>query len=234
MLLPEPHRSSLPFVASLALQSSLVLVLAIPWTVHTLKNNIQPPSVLIYQPVKAVEPPKSTPSRDNASDSLPTPSKQVRLFHLSVVNTKNPISIPAAPEIRLDSGMSLGFSDAARGPGLPIHSGLGFSVPANIQPIREMPQAITVGGKIQAAKLIRQVQPQYPTLARQARIQGVVSLEAIIGVDGTIQQLRVINGHPLLTQSAVQAVQQWKYSPTFLNEKAVEVKTTIEVRFTLS
>ena len=71
---------------------------------------------------------------------------------------------------------------------------------------------IDVGGKVQAAKLIRQVQPNYPALARQIRVQGVVTLEAIIGSDGTIQQLRALSGHPLLIPSAVQAVQQWLYS----------------------
>jgi protein TonB len=95
-------------------------------------------------------------------------------------------------------------------------------------------QVIVVGGNVQTAKLIRQVQPIYPTLARQVRVQGVVTLEAIIGTDGAIQQLRVLSGHPLLAPSAIQAVQQWMYSPTILNGKAVAVKTTIEVRFTLS
>lgn len=92
---------------------------------------------------------------------------------------------------------------------------------------------VTVGGRVQAAKLIRQVQPQYPQIARQARISGTVELGAIIGEDGHIQELHVISGHPLLRQAALDAVKQWVYQPTLLNEQAVKVSTTIDVIFSL-
>jgi protein TonB len=115
------------------------------------------------------------------------------------------------------------------------HSNVGTAAPPSVPAKAEMhDQTILVGGDVQAAKLIRRVQPVYPALARQVRVQGVVTLDAIIGTDGSIQMLRVLNGHPMLVRSALEAVQQWKYSPTILNGKAVEVKTTIEVRFTLS
>jgi protein TonB len=70
-------------------------------------------------------------------------------------------------------------------------------------------------------------------LAKQARIQGTVQLEAVIAKDGTIQQLRVVKGHPLLVQSALNAVRQWRYAATVLNGQPVEVATTIDVIFTL-
>ena len=96
------------------------------------------------------------------------------------------------------------------------------------------PKRITVGGAVQKARILRQVQPQYPPLARQARIQGTVKLTAVIDKDGSIQQLEVINGHPLLIPAAMQAVKQWRYKPTLLNGQAVEVVTQIDVNFTLS
>ncbi len=96
------------------------------------------------------------------------------------------------------------------------------------------PQRIRVGGAVQKARLLRQVQPQYPPLARQARIQGTVKLTAVIAKDGTIQELKVLNGHPLLIPAALQAVKQWRYKPTLLNGQAVEVVTQIDVNFTLS
>jgi len=74
----------------------------------------------------------------------------------------------------------------------------------------------------------------YPPLARQTRISGTVRLHAIIGKDGTIQQLEVLNGHPLLQQSALDAVRQWRYQPTLLNGEPVEVDTTIDVIFSLN
>lgn len=96
------------------------------------------------------------------------------------------------------------------------------------------PQRIRVGGNVQAAKLIRQPKPVYPPLAKQARIQGTVRFQAIIGKDGSIQNLQLISGHPLLVPSATEAVKQWVYQPTLLNGEPVEVVTQIDVNFTLS
>jgi periplasmic protein TonB len=96
------------------------------------------------------------------------------------------------------------------------------------------PQRIRVGGNVQSAKLVRQPRPNYPPLAKQARISGVVKLSAVISKDGTIKELQVISGHPLLVPSALEAVKQWVYQPTLLNGEPVEVQTQIDVNFTLS
>ncbi len=101
-------------------------------------------------------------------------------------------------------------------------------------PPRETPRRIRVGGQVQQAKLISQPRPIYPPLAKQARIQGTVRLQAIIDKDGSIVQLEVVSGHPLLVQSAMDAVRQWRYQPTLLNGEPVQVVTTIDVVFTLS
>jgi periplasmic protein TonB len=82
--------------------------------------------------------------------------------------------------------------------------------------------------------LIYRVQPEYPALARQARIQGTVILHALISRDGRIANLQLISGHPLLVKAATDAVRQWRYRPYFLNDQAVEVETQITVNFTLS
>lgn len=95
------------------------------------------------------------------------------------------------------------------------------------------PKRIRVGGQVESARLIFQPKPEYPPLAKMARIQGTVRLEAIISKDGTIQDLRVLSGHPLLVKSALEAVQRWRYQPTLLNGEPVEVVTEIDVNFTL-
>lgn len=95
-----------------------------------------------------------------------------------------------------------------------------------VEPVRR-------GGNVQQANLIHQVRPIYPPLAKQARVQGVVVLEAVITKEGAIESLRVISGHPLLTQAAIDAVQQWGYRPTLLNGEPVPVITTITVSFAL-
>lgn len=95
-------------------------------------------------------------------------------------------------------------------------------------------ERIKVGGRVQEALILRRVLPVYPVLAKQARIQGTVRLIGIIATDGTIQQLQVIQGHPLLVAAAVDAVRQWIYRPTMLNGEPVEVVAPIDVNFTLS
>jgi protein TonB len=82
--------------------------------------------------------------------------------------------------------------------------------------------------------LIRRVEPIYPPLARTARIQGPVVLEAIIGKDGTMQHLQLVSGHPMLAPAALEAVRQWRYRPYILNGEAIEVETQITVNFILA
>jgi periplasmic protein TonB len=83
------------------------------------------------------------------------------------------------------------------------------------------------------AMLMRRIEPAYPTLARQTRREGRVELHAIIGTDGTIQSLQVVSGDVMFYQSAKDAVAQWRYKPTYLNNQPVEVDTTITVIYTL-
>jgi TonB family protein len=81
--------------------------------------------------------------------------------------------------------------------------------------------------------LLRRIEPAYPALARQIHREGRVELRAIIGTDGNIQSLQVVAGDPLFVRSAVEAVQQWHYKPTYLNGQAVEIDTYITVVYTM-
>jgi len=94
-------------------------------------------------------------------------------------------------------------------------------------------QRISVGGRVQEANLIKKILPVYPPLARSTRIQGHVILSAIISKDGTIEELKLVSGHPLLAPAAMAAVKMWVYKPTLLNDEPVEVSTEIDVNFTL-
>lgn len=98
--------------------------------------------------------------------------------------------------------------------------------PGKAQPVR-------VDGALQATKLVRRVNPVYPPLAAQARVQGVVVLEVLISNEGDIDSLRVVSGHPMLSSAAVDAVRQWKYRPTLLNGEAIQVITSVTLKFTL-
>lgn len=81
---------------------------------------------------------------------------------------------------------------------------------------------------------MHKVEPAYPPMARTARIQGPVELRAIISKEGTIENLRVVSGHPMLAQAALDAVRQWRYRPYILNGAPVEVETEVIVKFVLS
>ncbi|MGA3096634.1 MAG: M56 family metallopeptidase [Bryobacteraceae bacterium] len=96
-----------------------------------------------------------------------------------------------------------------------------------------VPTRIRVGGAVQTARLVKNVAPVYPPLAKQARIQGTVVMDVVIAKDGTVQNVTVVNGHALLIQAAMDAVRQWQYHPTMLNGEPVEVNTQVEVQFAL-
>jgi protein TonB len=93
---------------------------------------------------------------------------------------------------------------------------------------------IRVSSGVIAAQAVYQPQPVYPPIAIAAHVQGTVVLEAIIGRDGTVQDLKILKGHPLLVRAALDAVRTWRYQPTMLDSEPVDVLTEINVKFTLS
>jgi len=95
------------------------------------------------------------------------------------------------------------------------------------------PEPLKVGGNVQEAKLIRRTTPIYPPLARQARVTGMVRVEATIGKDGKITRVAAVSGPPLLRQAATDSVRQWIYQPSLLNGQPVEVVTQVDVSFNL-
>ncbi len=120
------------------------------------------------------------------------------------------------------------------GPGSTMMNNIIAHATANAAPpVAPSIRTIRLSGGVTEGLLIRKVTPVYPTIARQARIQGPVVLQATIGRDGTIQNLRALSGHPLLEQAAIEAVKQWLYKPYLLNNEPVEVETQITVNFTL-
>jgi len=99
--------------------------------------------------------------------------------------------------------------------------------PPRLEPVR-------VGGNIRPPNKIKDLAPSYPNIAKQARVQGVVILEAIIDPAGNVTNVRVLRSIPLLDKAAVEAVKQWKYEPTMLNNVPVPIVMTVTVNFALS
>jgi len=145
----------------------------------------------------------------------------------SAVTQQTPTVIPPV----ISGGVSLGGSGGVLGG---IVGGV-LSPAAPVRTPRNPADAkrLRVAAPVEATKLIFSPRPEYPPLAKMARIQGPVRLDAIINKDGTIQDLKVISGHPLLVKAAIDAVGRWRYQPTLLNGESMEVATEIDVNFSL-
>jgi protein TonB len=88
-------------------------------------------------------------------------------------------------------------------------------------------------GMLEPSKLIYKVNPVYPTIAVKAHVSGTVVLEALVNEEGSVSMVKVLSGHAFLVDAAVQAVKQWKYSPTVLNGEPVPIIATVTVIFRL-
>lgn len=96
------------------------------------------------------------------------------------------------------------------------------------------PKRVRIATRVAEANLIHDVAPTYPPEAGRARIEGTVVLQAVIGKDGSVQDVQVESGLPILAQAAIDAVKQWRYRPYLLNGEPVEVDSRITINFTLS
>ena len=175
-----------------------------------------PPPPAAVKIVKAVE-------TDIVNNQLRTPTKIPKQIKIIQEEEAPP------PSAGVVGGVPGGVTGSASGVIGGIISSTPVAVPkVAVQRVR-VSQGVTQGMKV------HDVTPQYPQMAKIARVQGPVVLAAVIGKDGTIQNLRVVStASPLLNQAALDAVKQWKYRPYILNGEPVEVDTTITVNFTLS
>jgi protein TonB len=193
-----------------------------PGTPNSISNSI--PNIDPAAPVVKPE--------DTQVAAVPQPSRPaLRAFTMpqSTPSSTEPSRV-ILPEPEPPAPVATGFAPPAIG--LPTTLG-GLPAP----PVKQAPappKQVRVGGAIQAANLVKRVTPAYPPVAKAARIQGVVKFTATIAKNGSIQNLQLVGGPPVLVQAAADAVRQWVYRPTLLNGEPVEVITQIDVNFDLS
>jgi protein TonB len=215
-------------LASFTLQAlGLSLLLLIPILV------IQGPPKLHWSDVPTLQPPP-------APAPPPGPQHPVHSSNLNEAGIVEPQSIPptivqldetqvgAAPDLD-NIGVPGGTGIGGRGVSDSLGPPTAVAPPPPPAPMRPFKVSHWAEGNI-----IYRVQPTYPSLARQARVQGTVELRAIISKAGTIENLLVVRGHPMLSAAALEAVKQWRYRPYLLNNEPVEVETEITVNFVLS
>jgi len=174
------------------------------------------------------------------------PQRVVKVVQTDIINgeLRTPTKIPkkvemikeeeAPPPVMASAGVVGGVPGGVPGGQMGgVIGGIISSTPVAVPKVAT-PQRVRVSQGVSQGLLIHRVQPMYPPLARQARIQGTVVLQAEISKDGSIENLRLISGHPMLAPSAIEAVKQWRYKPYFLNGEPVAVETQITVNFTLA
>ncbi|HWY19753.1 MAG TPA: energy transducer TonB [Candidatus Acidoferrum sp.] len=174
------------------------------------------------------------------------PVKIVKQIQTDIVNgaLRTPTKIPqkiqmikeeeAPPPAMASSGVVGGVPGGIPGGQMGgVIGGIISSTPVAVPKVAT-PQRVRVSSGVSTGLLVKRVQPNYPPLARQARIQGQVVLHAVISKDGSIEGLTLISGHPMLAPAAIDAVKQWKYKPYLLNGEPVEVDTEVQVNFTLA
>jgi len=174
------------------------------------------------------------------------PIKAVKVVQTDIINgqLRTPTKIPekvqmikeeeAPPPVMSAGGVVGGVPGGVPGGQMGgVIGGIISSTPVAVPKVAT-PQRVRVSQGVSQGLLIKRVQPSYPPLARQARIQGTVMLQAEISKDGSIENLRLISGHPMLAPAAIDAVRQWRYKPYMLNGEPVAVETTVMVNFTLS
>jgi periplasmic protein TonB len=150
----------------------------------------------------------------------------------SVIEIPNRTEVPPAPDLPAGYGVSVGAD--GRGSLNPVFGSIGDGTNPIVLPPPPSVARQLRPSRMMEGNLIYRVQPVYPLLARQARIQGTVLLRAVISREGTIENLHVVSGSPMLVPAAIDAVRQWRYRPYFLNDQALEVETQVTVIFVLS
>lgn len=206
----------LPLLKNVALPSGRVLPTPLSWGAPPPAMPPEPPSHTITRPQSNI-----------ANTMLIAPGRIPR--NIAMIE-----EAVAPPQVNYTGGVPGGTGVGSRDG---IWGSLRASVDSAAPPPPQPPNPSTRHfrpSNILEGSLIRRVQPSYPTLARTAHIQGSVVLSAVISKAGTIENLQVLSGHPMLVAAAVEAVRQWRYRPYILNNEPVEVETQITVNFTLS
>ena len=231
-LLPDSSaRQGWSFAGSMMIQATALAVLVLVPLLNTYEIDLSAWTRNAF--FLAVPPPPAPPP----PRPKPAPRPQAVRYE---ADFQSPSVIPDEVAFLHDVGLPVsGIADMPASPGLP--GGTGDPGVAGVLGMFRtdsenilLPPPLRVGGRVQNARITHRVMPVYPPEAVEQQVSGKVRLEAIIGVDGRVRDLQLVEGHPMLAPAAIEAVAQWRYRPTQLNGQDVEVVTLIEVNFNLT
>jgi len=233
---PDRKRRTLATTISFAMECLLIGVLVI---VPLMFTDALPTQQLLTLLVAPPPPPPPPP----AAQAVTKVVRQIQSELLNNGQLRTPSRIPAqvqmireeeAPALPSTGGVVGGVPGGIPGGqlggvlgGIISHTSTLPIVPRLAPP----PKPIRISQGVTQGMLIHRVEPTYPPLARQARIEGQVLLKAIIAKDGSIKELALVSGHPMLAPAAIEAVKEWRFRPFLLNGEPVEVETSVTVTF---
>lgn len=230
-----PRRSPLEWAGAMALHVMIVAALIIVPLYTTAKITLNE-----YNDVPLVAPPPPPPPAVAAMPAAPHIAHPRAQFTYTTRRLTAPKSIPktiaqesndAAPELGgVIGGVPGGVAGGELGGIGGVFGGTG-TAPRPPQPQQSKPTLVRAGSLLKAPRQTYNVNPEYPTLALQTRIRGVVVVDAIIDEKGNVVQARAVSGHPLLIPAALKAVLQWRYEPSSLNGRPVAVELEVRVNF---
>jgi protein TonB len=215
---------------------AISLALLIPFTKTSHLPSFHWKSVSVGAPAKPLKPAPEVPVSPN---TLSGPVFSRRVFVPLPIQTSLGNQAYSSAPFSMEPPGPIGLAGASS-PAGGIDINILMPVPTTARPPHvnapptQLSGPVRVSLGVQMAKLVKKVIPAYPPLAKTARVSGVVHLLGVIGKDGTIQNLQIVSGHPLLARAAIEAVSQWIYLPTLLNGQPVEVIAPIDVNFTLA
>jgi periplasmic protein TonB len=234
---PKP-RSPVKMILSLLIHIGIVaLLIVIP--IYFAKHTKAIPKALeqtfVFTPPPPAPPPPAAKATRAPKTPVPTHVTQTQpVFHASplVAPREIPKNISMASNNAVAPDLNAGVAGGVPGGvlgGLLGGTGTVAGPPAPPKP----PAIVRVGGDVKPPQLVQRVQPEYPTVARLAHVQGIVVIDAVISKSGSVISEHAVSGPSLLVPSALDAVKQWKYQPTYLNGQPVNLAMQVTVDFQL-
>jgi protein TonB len=229
---PEKHagRTSTTLAISIALHTALIVAIAIlPLLFYDALPSQEALKAFFVAPLEVAPPPPPPPPPPEAARAVVRAAPRIEQVQQGFVA---PVEVPN--EIRPEEGLDLGegVAGGVEG-GVPggVVGGVVGGLPSDAPP--PPAKVVRIGGQIAQPKLIRQVKPVYPDLAVQSRVSALVILEAEVDTRGRVKTVKVLRGHPLFDDSAIEAVKQWRYQPLLLNGEPTGFILTVTVNFNL-
>jgi protein TonB len=230
---PEKHagRTSTTLIISVLLHSALIVAIAIlPLLFYDALPSQEGLKAFFVAPLEVAPPPPPPPPPPAGARAMVRAAPRIQTQ--APQGFVAPIEVPN--EIKPEEGLDLGFEGGIGGvEGVPggVVGGVVGGLPSEAPP--PPARVVRIGGQIAQPKLIRQVKPVYPDLAVQSRVSALVILEAEVDTRGSVRTVKVLRGHPLFDEAAIEAVKQWRYQPLLLNGEPTGFILTVTVNFNL-